>query len=204
MQLGELILRERFGGEKVQRARVRIFQDRVQDRQVVAQRFSGSRRRNHDNVAPLPDGFRGHGLVAVQLRDAFFRIGVRQLRAHPFRHGRKLGLARRDMVHGGNDFAEAVALGELLDDFPDARQRDRVFRGPHRKRLSHSESPLSLRLLFATLTRRRRQRNGLSARVVQTISRWPQDYLHENFDVSRDRACIGPVSIGRVSGPVLL
>ncbi len=78
------------------------------------------------------DGFRGHGLVAIQLRDAFFGVGVRQFGAHPFRHGRELRLARRDVVHGGNDFAEAVALGELLDDFADARERDRVFRGPHR------------------------------------------------------------------------
>jgi hypothetical protein len=42
------------------------------------------------------------------------------------------------MAYGGNNFAEAVALGKLLDDFADTRQRDRVFRGPHRKRLSHS------------------------------------------------------------------
>ena len=53
VQLGKLILRERFGGEQVQRARVRIFQHRVQDRQVVAQRFSGGRRRDHHHVAPL-------------------------------------------------------------------------------------------------------------------------------------------------------
>jgi hypothetical protein len=45
-------------------------------------------------------------------------------------------------MRGGNDFAEAVTLRELLDDFPDARKRDRVFRGPHRKRLSHCWSPL--------------------------------------------------------------
>ena len=132
VQLGELVLRERFGGEEVQRARVQIFKNRVQDRQVVAQRLPGRRRRNHHNVAPLPDSFRGHGLVAIQLRDAFFRIGVRQLGAHPFRHGRKPRIPRRNMVHGGNDFAEAVTLRELLDNFPDARERDRVFRGPHR------------------------------------------------------------------------
>ena len=45
------------------------------------------------------------------------------------------------MVHGGNDFAEAVALGELLDDFADTRERDRIFRGPHRQRLSHFLPP---------------------------------------------------------------
>ena len=83
VQLGELILRERFGREKVERARVRIFEDRVQDRQVVAQRFPGRRRRNHHNVAPLLDGFRGHGLVAIQLRDAFFRIGCAPVRGAP-------------------------------------------------------------------------------------------------------------------------
>ena len=141
MQLGELILRQGLGRKQVQRARVRIFKDRVQHRQVVAQRLAGCRRRNHHNVASLPNGFRCQGLVAIQLRNAFFRINVRQLRAHPFRHGRKPSLARRDMVHGGNDFAAVVALGKLLDNFPDARERDRVLRGPHRQRLSHCQPP---------------------------------------------------------------
>ena len=104
---------------------------------------------------------RSRRLVAVQLRDAFFGVGLRKLRAHPFRHGRKFGFARRNVVHGGNDFAEAVALGELLDDFADARECDRVLCGPHRERLSQFQSPLMLRLLFATLTWRRRQRNDL-------------------------------------------
>jgi hypothetical protein len=45
------------------------------------------------------------------------------------------------MVHGGNDFAAVVALGKLLDNFPDARERDRVLRGPHRQRLSHCQPP---------------------------------------------------------------
>ena len=165
VQLGELILRERLGGEEVQRARVRIFQHRVQDRQVVAQRFSGRRRRDDHHVASLPDACRSHGLVRIQLRDTFFRVGVSKLRAHPSRHGRKLRFPRRDLMHGGNDFAEAVALGELRDDFPDARERRRVFRGPHRKRLSHRWPPscfFTLRLSFATLPCRCVRRNGLS------------------------------------------
>jgi hypothetical protein len=45
------------------------------------------------------------------------------------------------VVHSGNDFAEVVALRELLDNFPDARERDRVICAPHRKRLSHCQPP---------------------------------------------------------------
>ena len=117
MQFGQLILRQGFGGEQVQRARVRIFEHRVQHRQVVAQRFSGGRRRNHHNVATFFDGCRGHGLVAVQLRNAFFRIRGRKLRPHPFRHGRILGLARRDVMHGSNDFARSGRVRRIVRRF---------------------------------------------------------------------------------------
>jgi hypothetical protein len=121
LQLGELILRERFRGEQVECSRVCIFENRVQNRQVVAQRLPGRRRRNHHNIASFPDGFGGQGLVAVQPRDALFRKRLRKIGAHPIMYGRKPRFARRDMVHGGNYFAAMVALGELLHDFPDAR-----------------------------------------------------------------------------------
>ena len=95
VQFGELILRQRLGGKEIQRARVRIFEHRVQDRQVVAKRFSRGRGRHHHDVAPVSNGLRGQGLVAVELRDAFVGIDASKLFAHPSGHGRKLGLAGR-------------------------------------------------------------------------------------------------------------
>ncbi len=42
MQFGKLILRQRFGGKKVQRPRIRLFENFVQYRQVVAQRLAAA------------------------------------------------------------------------------------------------------------------------------------------------------------------
>ncbi len=69
LQLGKLILSQRFGRKEVESARVRIFQDRVQNRKVVAERFPGSgRSHNHDIFAAVyPLGrFR---LMRIELRD---------------------------------------------------------------------------------------------------------------------------------------
>ena len=52
VQLGELVLRERLGREEVERAGVRVLQDAVEDRQVVAERLARGGRRDDDDVAP--------------------------------------------------------------------------------------------------------------------------------------------------------
>src|SRR5256885_944959 len=50
LELGELILRERLGGEEIERARRGIFGDRVEDREVVAERLAARRRGDDDRV----------------------------------------------------------------------------------------------------------------------------------------------------------
>ena len=80
VQFGELVLRERFGWEEIQRARRRVLQDRVQDRRVVAERFPRSRRRDGDDVAAGEHMGEGFALVRVELVDA----ALRERRFEPF------------------------------------------------------------------------------------------------------------------------
>ena len=46
VEFGELILREGFGGEKLEGARVGVREDGVEDWKVVAERFARSGRRD--------------------------------------------------------------------------------------------------------------------------------------------------------------
>jgi len=50
VEFGKLILGERFGGEEVEGARVGVFENGVEDRQVVAERFSRSGRGDDHEV----------------------------------------------------------------------------------------------------------------------------------------------------------
>ena len=50
VELRQLILRERFRGKQIQRARRRVLQNGVEDRQVVAQRLARRRGRHRDDV----------------------------------------------------------------------------------------------------------------------------------------------------------
>ena len=96
VQFGELILGQRLGGEKIERARVRIFQNGVQNWQVVAERFSGSCRRDYHDVAAIVRFLRRRSLMAVQLFDAFLGIYGGQFGTNPRGHGRKDSVACRN------------------------------------------------------------------------------------------------------------
>ena len=70
LQLGELILRERFRREKIQRATGRIPKNRIQNRRVVAQRLARRRRRDDDDVPAGEGVIDGVGLMRVEPIDA--------------------------------------------------------------------------------------------------------------------------------------
>ena len=59
VQLGELVLRQRLGGKEIERARVGISKNRVQDRQVVAERLARRGRRDDDHILSRVHRFRG-------------------------------------------------------------------------------------------------------------------------------------------------
>src|SRR5580658_10687482 len=74
VKLRQLVLRQSFGGEKIQRASVYVFQDRIQDWQVVAKRFSGSRWSDHNHVLTCVDSFGSDGLMRVKLSNTLGAI----------------------------------------------------------------------------------------------------------------------------------
>ena len=75
VKLGQLILSQRFGGEEIERAGVSVFEDSIQDRQVVAERFAGGGGRDDYQIfAFAGDGCCG-GLMRIELFDAFRAIG---------------------------------------------------------------------------------------------------------------------------------
>ena len=120
MEFSQLVLREGFRGEEIQRARVRIFQNGVHHRQVVAKRFSRSRGGNNHHIFPGMHRFGRCCLMRVQAAYAFCRICRNQIRSHPGWKIRPLGLARRKMPHGRQDFASVVALRQSVQHFMDA------------------------------------------------------------------------------------
>ena len=63
LELRELVLRERLRREEVESARRRILRDRVDDRQVVAERLAGRRRRDDDDVLARARRFECRGLM---------------------------------------------------------------------------------------------------------------------------------------------
>ena len=77
MQLGHLVLRQRLGRKEIERATRRIAQDRIEHRQVVAERLARRRRRRDDDVVSRRHVGKGFGLMAVELRDpAAFECGL--------------------------------------------------------------------------------------------------------------------------------
>src|SRR5712692_2397502 len=66
VQLIHLVGGECFGGKQVQGPRAGLFEDTVEDGQVVAQRFSASCRRDDDDVPALVHGRECVSLVRVQ------------------------------------------------------------------------------------------------------------------------------------------
>jgi hypothetical protein len=66
---------------------------------------------------------RGCGsLMAVKLADPFSGICGRKFCADPFRNGRKPGLARRNVPHGGQYLAGTIPGVELSDNLANAGQ----------------------------------------------------------------------------------
>ncbi len=64
VKFGELILRQSLGGKKIEGARVRIFENGVENRQVVAKRLAGSGGSDHHEI------FSGAGQLRQRQLDA--------------------------------------------------------------------------------------------------------------------------------------
>ena len=110
------------------------------------------------------DDFRRRSLVAVEFGDALFGVGAGKFRADPIGHGREFGVARRDVVNGGQNFSAVVALGELLDDFTDAREAEGVLGASYSERLSQFRPPRRFAFYSLTLARYVHERNADSSK----------------------------------------
>ena len=87
LELVHLIGGQRLRGKQVQRAGVRLREDPVEHRQVVAQRFAAGGRRHHDEVLARMRGPKRLGLVRVQGFDPALAQGARQTWVDGVREG---------------------------------------------------------------------------------------------------------------------
>ena len=114
VQLRHLILRERLGRKQIQRARRRLLQDAIENRQVVAERLARCRRRGDDDLPPAGDVRERFGLVRVELRDAArFERGA-QARIDLRRERRVGRFNRRQAPDRGDDLVRGVGPVERL------------------------------------------------------------------------------------------
>ena len=123
VELGELVLREGFGGEEIEGTSVGIFQNGIDDGQVVAERLTGGGRGNDDDVLAGVSGFGGCGLVGVGSGDAFRTVNLAERGLNPLRPVGVLGDAGRKVADSGENFMVVVAFGKVgkdLVDFGDA------------------------------------------------------------------------------------
>ena len=122
VQFGELILRERLRRKKINRARVAVFEDRVQHRQVVAERFARSGRSHDDDVFAGVYGLGRRSLMRVRLANALRFICRHEIGMNPGREFRKLRLARWKATDRRDDLPGRVALNKAIHDAESARR----------------------------------------------------------------------------------
>src|SRR5438132_12793655 len=83
VKFGELVLCESFCWKEIQRTGVGIFKRRVQNRQVVTERFSGGGGRDDDNIFSGVNSFGCFGLVGIKPANAFSSVGRNEIGVHP-------------------------------------------------------------------------------------------------------------------------
>ncbi len=102
LQLRELVLGQRLGREQIEDAGFRTLDERLQDRQVVAERLARRRRRDHHDVAAGLDQLPHARLVAEQLLDAARAQGLGDARVERRGKRRQHGGARGEVTGGGD------------------------------------------------------------------------------------------------------
>ena len=105
-ELGDLVLRERLGGEEQERPGGRVLRDGLKDRQGIAQGLARRGRRDDDDVLARPGPLDGFRLVDVRTLDAARREAGHDPRIEPVRKVRVFRLA------SGHDRVMDDAAGE--------------------------------------------------------------------------------------------
>jgi hypothetical protein len=115
-ELGQLVLRQRLGGEEIEDAGLGLLHEGLEHRQVVAERLAGRGRRHDDQVLALGDRVIGLGLVRVELLDAAAPQRFEQSRIE---RGGKRGQDRRlgfEVPRGGDEGTGAGGSQETVED----------------------------------------------------------------------------------------
>ncbi len=116
MQLRELILGERLGGEKVERATLGLAQDAIEDRKVIAESLSRRGGCDHHDVLPCSDPLERLALVGVELFDTPAAKGIPDLGRELFGKLDEVGGLRRKMPERGDALKPRRFAFELRDD----------------------------------------------------------------------------------------
>jgi hypothetical protein len=115
VDLVHLILGEGFGREHIEGAGLGLFEDLLEDREVVAEGLAACRRGNEDDAPPLPNQIHRLRLVAVKLPEPPLC---------------------QDRLQGGMDpwriFRKFTRAGGNLPDRPDVLHEPPVFFGPRK------------------------------------------------------------------------
>ena len=120
LELAELILGERLRREDVERARGRVLRDRVDDRQVVAQRLAARGRGDDDGVLAGVRGLERVGLVRVKREDAPASQRRRDPAVQPSRELRVARATRRDALPARDHLLELGIAPECVEDLLEA------------------------------------------------------------------------------------
>ena len=117
MQLQHLILRERFGGEQIERPCLGIIANPLQDWEVVAIGFPARGGGDHNDILPFEADPNRLGLVGIELIDCSLFQGFDNLRAHDLRTIAKIrGFSR-----------QGFPMGDLIRPFPPGRKCFKTF-----------------------------------------------------------------------------
>ena len=113
VQLGELVLGQGLGREKIESARVRLAKDRVEDGQVVAERLARRGRGHHHRVAAGAGGVVGRALMRVEAGEAARGEHLAQPRVQAFRELGELGGLGLESPQRREDRFRPRSLGQL-------------------------------------------------------------------------------------------
>ena len=114
VEFGGLILAQRLRRKQIERRPVSI--ERVEDRQVVAERFSACRRRDHDGVATRKRMVERFGLMAVDALETLPFEHPRDARVECVRHVAIDRFTGGNVMDCGEMLPETVALFPVLDE----------------------------------------------------------------------------------------